>query len=81
MALSLPEAVLHSVHLTQDDIGRCYTPEHWHRLTGVQPNDANAWFLFADPFTLDSEGLITALSDAYANTPLVGGLASGDIDR
>ncbi|MCH7999317.1 MAG: FIST C-terminal domain-containing protein, partial [Chloroflexi bacterium] len=56
----------------------CRTPQDWHRLTGVAPEDASAWLLFADPFTLDAEALLDGLSAGYPGTPLVGGLASGD---
>ena len=78
LALSLPGAVLSAVRLSQGDLERSHRPEEWHRLTGVLPDDVNAWFLFADPFTLDAEGLLVAVSEAYPGTPLVGGLASGD---
>ncbi len=79
LAFFLPGAVLHPVRLTQRDRDRCRRPEDWHQVTGVESRDVNAWFLFADPFTLDAEGLMAGLSEAYPRTPLVGGLASGDI--
>ena len=37
----------------------------------------NAWLLFADPFTLDSEALLQLFSTLFPGVPLVGGLASG----
>ncbi|MGQ0550731.1 MAG: FIST signal transduction protein [Armatimonadota bacterium] len=78
LALRLPGAVLCPVRVTQQDIERCKGLDDWRALTGVTPDDVNAWFLFADPFTLDGEGLLAALSQAYPRTPLVGGMASGD---
>ncbi len=42
----------------------------------MAPDDVAVWFLFADPFTLDAEGLLAAWSEAYPRTPIVGGLAS-----
>ena len=78
LAFSLPGAELKAVHLTQEELESCRTPQDWHRLTGVAPEDASAWLLFADPFTLDAEALLDGLSAGYPGTPLVGGLASGD---
>jgi small ligand-binding sensory domain FIST len=78
LSLSLPRAALHAVRLTQHHRDRCPRPEDWHRATGVGPRDASAWFLFADPFTVEAEALMTGLSDAYPGAPIVGGLASGD---
>jgi small ligand-binding sensory domain FIST len=81
LAFSLPDAVLHPVRLTQQSRDRCRRPADWHRAAGVEPRDVNAWFLFADPFTLHAEDLLAGLSEAYPRTPLVGGLASGDVRR
>jgi small ligand-binding sensory domain FIST len=77
LAFSLPKAVLHPVRLTQRHQDRCTRPEDWHQATGIRPRDVTAWVLFADPFTLDAEGLMASLSEAYPRTPIVGGLASG----
>ena len=78
LTFSLPEAELTAVHLTQEDLESCRTPQDWHRLTGVAPEGISAWLLFADPFTMDAEALVRGLSEGYPGTPLVGGLASGD---
>jgi len=78
LAFSLPGAELTAVHLTQEDLESCRTPQDWHRLTGVAPEGISAWLLFADPFTMDAEALVRGLSEGYPGTPLVGGLASGD---
>jgi small ligand-binding sensory domain FIST len=78
LAFSLPQAELTAVHLTQEDLERCRTPQDWHRLTGVAPGGTSAWLLFAEPFTMDAETLVDGLSAGYPGTPLVGGLASGD---
>ncbi|MGH2523718.1 MAG: FIST signal transduction protein [Anaerolineales bacterium] len=81
MALRLPGAALRPLRITQADIERCKGPDDWRAFTGVSPERANAWFLFGDPFTLDAEGLLVALSRAYPGTPLVGGMASGDFQQ
>ena len=78
LAFSLPGAELTAIHLTQEDLENCRTPQDWHRLTGVAPGGASAWLLFADPFTMNAEALVERLSAGYPGTPLVGGLASGD---
>ena len=76
---SLPGIEMRPVRFTQTDLERCAGPDDWHYLTGVRPDDVNAWVIFADPFTLDAERLLEALSNAYPGKPLVGGLASGDV--
>ena len=78
LAFSLPDALLRPVRLTQGVLERCRSPEDWHAATGVGPQDAAAWFLFADPFTLDADALLAAWTGAYPRIPVVGGLASGD---
>jgi small ligand-binding sensory domain FIST len=79
LTFSLPGAVLRPVRLAQGTLEQCSGPEAWHEMTRVPPDDATAWFLFADPFTLDAEGLLAAWSEAYPGTPVVGGMASGDV--
>lgn len=79
LTFSLPGAVLRSVRLAQGALEQCRGPEAWHGMTGVSPDDVTAWFLFADPFTLDAERLLGAWRQAYPRTPMVGGMASGDL--
>ncbi len=78
LVLSLPDALLTPLHITQLDLEQLETPESCRRYSGVVPDDVTAWLLLADPFTLNVEGLMAALSSAYPNAPLVGGMASGD---
>ena len=78
MALSLPEAVLTPLHLTQRDLEACESAEDTRRLAEVAEDEARAWFLFADPFTIDAERLLDTFSTAYPGTPLMGGMASGN---
>lgn len=79
LTFSLPGAVLRPVRLVQGTLEQCRGPEAWHGMTRVLPDDATAWFLFADPFTLNAEDLLVAWSEAYPGTPMVGGMASGDL--
>jgi small ligand-binding sensory domain FIST len=78
LVLSLPGAVLRPALINQRTLESCDEPGDWHDVTGVDRDSVNTWFLFADPFGIDAERLVEALSDAYPATPLVGGLASGD---
>ncbi len=72
---SLPGADLRTVRLTQADIA-----DNGASVPGLPAVDeVNAWLLFADPFTLDSERLIEFMSELYPGVSLVGGLASGDM--
>ncbi len=80
LALSLPGAQLYPVRITQEMIENTTQPQQWHTQLGLSPEDVNAWFVFADPFQLDCEGLIESFSKAYSGIPMIGGLASGDLE-
>lgn len=77
VAIAMPGGALRAVHVGQPAIAACGSAEDWHRLTGVDPDAANAWLILADPFTIDSEALLAGLAAAYPGTPIVGGIASG----
>ncbi len=73
LSLSLPGATLTLKRVTQGDLdgaGAALT----ERL--LPPAGVNAWAVLADPFTIDSEALVTALAAAYPGTPILGGMAS-----
>ena len=76
LALALPGALLHPVHLTHGALAGCATADDVRRLTGAPPDDVNGVLVLADPFRLDAEGLLRALAGAYPDVPLIGGLAS-----
>lgn len=78
LALSLPNTLLKPQHLSQAELEQCDSADATRRLLGVPPDDANAWLLLADPFTLDAERLLDTLSGAYPGTPLIGGMTSGN---
>lgn len=78
LALSLPGADLRPVLINQQTLEGCEEPSDWYDVTGVDRDTVNGWFLFGDPYGIDAERLVDALSDAYPGTPLIGGLASGD---
>lgn len=78
LAVAMPDARLHAVHVTQAYVEAAASAEDWLRLTGVSPDEVNAWLIFADPFTLNAEALLAGLASAYPGVPLVGGVASGN---
>ena len=78
MALALPHAVVQGARITQYELRALRTAADFHGRTGVAPDDAKAWMVFADPFSVDGDALLEAFSTAYPERPLVGGIASGD---
>ncbi|HLY66783.1 MAG TPA: FIST N-terminal domain-containing protein, partial [Chloroflexota bacterium] len=79
LALPLLGATLRGCHISQSDLEQTGSAEGWHALTGVGPEEVNAWLLFADPFHLDVEALLQSFTEAYPGAPIVGGLASGSV--
>jgi small ligand-binding sensory domain FIST len=73
---SLPGAELKGVHFTQAQVEEAHGA-YWHLETGVEPKHTSGWLVFIDPFHLDSESWIRGWNEAYAPTPVFGGLASG----
>jgi small ligand-binding sensory domain FIST len=78
LAASLPGADLAAIHVTQPFVEAAASPEDWRRLTGIAPEAVNAWLIFSDPFTLNTEAVLAGLAGAYPRAPLIGGAASGD---
>ncbi len=81
LALSLPDASFQAIRFTPEIIASCNRPEELYTRLRIQPDDVNAFLLFADPFQTDSEKLIDLLSDAYPHAPVLGGLASGNFEE
>ena len=78
---SLPGANLKAVHFTQEQVDEASGPGYWHMETGVNSEDTSGWLAFVDPYHIDSEGWLRSWSEAYASTPVLGGLASGDFNE
>jgi small ligand-binding sensory domain FIST len=74
--LRLPGATLTAAHITQEQVAAFEGADDWRRHTGVDPDQVNAWLMFADPFHLDVESLLDGFSAAYPGVPIIGGLAS-----
>ncbi len=82
LSLSLPGASLSAVRLTQGMIDADPEGVELSQRIGARREDVNGWLLFADPFRIDGDGLLSALSNAYPGSPIVGGFASpGPEDR
>ena len=76
---ALPGAELKAVRFTQEDLESANEDENfWPTHTGITPERTNGWLVFADPFHLDTEGWLRSWSAAYADKPVLGGLASGE---
>lgn len=75
---SLPGAELKAFHFTQSQVEEASGPGFWPRETGVRPDQTNGWLVFADPFHMDGEAWLEGWNEAYAPTPVVGGLAGGE---
>jgi small ligand-binding sensory domain FIST len=74
---SLPGADLKGVHFTQSQVEEANGPGYWQLETGVASDATNGWLAFIDPFHLDAESWLRGWNEAYAPSPVFGGLASG----
>ncbi len=81
LVFSLPGASLRPVRLTQSHLEVNHGIEEWQKVMGTAPEEVKAWFLFADPYSIDTEDLLEILSATYPGVPVVGGLASGEFRR
>jgi small ligand-binding sensory domain FIST len=77
LSLMLPGAVLEPRHLEYDDLASLHSPSDWRTWARLTPDQVNAWIVLADPFTFDTEILISGLTAAYPDATIIGGLASG----
>ena len=74
----LPGADLRAAYFRQEQVEEANGPGYWQLETGVAPEQTNGWLAFLDPFHLDSESWLKTWNEAYASSPVFGGLASGD---
>ena len=52
-------------------------PDFWHFQLELEPDASPQFLMFVDPFTTHAVQLVDALTEAYPQAPIVGGLASG----
>jgi small ligand-binding sensory domain FIST len=82
-ALSITGALLPGVRMVPFHLdanllpGPGAKPEEWHALIGVPPDEQPSLLIITDPFTCNSEALVTGLDEAYPGALKIGGLASG----
>ena len=69
LALSLPGATISTLAIGSNE-------EAAASLQTVGETSAQAWLLFADPFTTDAEALVTAIGERKPGATVLGGLAS-----
>jgi len=74
---ALPGATLNEYYFTQSQVEESTGPDYWPAATGVSVASTNGWLTFMDPFHLDAEKWLRGWNEAYAPTPVFGGLASG----
>jgi small ligand-binding sensory domain FIST len=76
---SLPGAMLRPVTLTPEDIESPMMANTWaERLDHLTAEQVNAWLFFVDPYTSDSDRMLTLMKTMNRGVPVIGGLASGD---
>ena len=74
--LSLPGAELTPLRLDAEDAAGPEAADLMREKLGSASLDANAMFLFVDPFSVDGERLLDNVAEFNPDLPLVGGLAS-----
>jgi len=77
--LNLPATRLRTAIITESDVEQAETPEEWHRITGVPPEEVDTWIALADPFGFPVEPWLTGWNNAYPGIPTIGGLASSHL--
>jgi len=77
LAAELPDVEVTPFRVTQEELEEANGPAFWHYQLEVPPARNPNLLLFADPFSIPSIPLVQALSEAYPDAPLIGGLASG----
>ncbi|MGA2138731.1 MAG: FIST N-terminal domain-containing protein [Verrucomicrobiia bacterium] len=73
----LPGVEVFPFHLTEKDLEESTGPAFWHFQLELEPGAAPQFVVLVDPFTTRAMQLIDALVEAYPQSPMVGGLASG----
>lgn len=82
LALSLPQHALSAARITQGMLDAAPDGDGLAQRIGIPKSDVGGWLVFADPYRIDGDAMITALSGAYPGTTILGGFASpGPSDR
>jgi len=76
MLMRLPDVKITPFVLTQSVLEGLRNKEDWYNFLEVYPNEIPSFIVFADPFSIDGNGILSGLNQAYPGLPIVGGLAS-----
>ncbi|RKZ14030.1 hypothetical protein DRQ53_01590 [bacterium] len=78
IAAHLPAVELVTRHIERSGLPALDgSPQPWRDLIGVDPGLRPDFIVLADPYSLDSQRLLTGIDYAYPDSTVVGGLASG----
>jgi small ligand-binding sensory domain FIST len=78
LLLSLPGCQAKTTLVSSQTIQDAYGgPAYWRNATGIAPQDARAWMVFADPFHFPVDNWLRQWNTAYPGVVTFGGLASG----
>jgi len=77
----LPGGELRTCHFSQPQVEAAEDAAFWHDATGVGRKDTHGWLTFADPFHLNGEEWLRQWNEAWPGLPVIGGLASSDMDQ
>ncbi len=73
----LPDVQIVPFHLTEKNLEESSGPAFWHFQLELEPGATPQFVVLVDPFTTRAMQLVDALAEAYPQSPMIGGLASG----
>lgn len=77
LLVRLPDAKLTPFLFSAAQIEESTGPAQWQTVTGLAPEDVDAWIILANPATPGLEQWLAEWNVAYPHVPSIGGLASG----
>ncbi len=77
--MKFENVTLQPFYLTQSEIANMSTPDEWYKYFDVYPNEKPKFFILPDPFSIDTNKLLTSFNKAYELSPVIGGLASAGV--
>jgi small ligand-binding sensory domain FIST len=73
----LPGVEVAPFHLDEKNLEESTGSAFWHFQLELEPDASPQFLMFVDPFTTHAVQLVDALTEAYPQAPIIGGLASG----
>lgn len=80
LLLSLPQTKLTPIIISNQQIEESTGPAYWQTVTGLSPEDVDAWIVFANPHAPNLEHWLAEWNVAFPDTPSIGGLSSGSTE-